>query len=446
MSRRLRIAISLSLALTGAAVHVAAAAPAPPAGIAYSIELNATIDPATERWIGKALDEAAAKHARLAIIRLDTPGGLDSSMRSIIKDVLAAPMPVAVYVSPNGARGASAGVYITEAADVAAMAPETNIGSASPISSSGGDIGSTLGRKIRNDASAFVRALASTHGRNPALAERMVRRATNVTADEALRARLIDVVAPTEADLLRRLDGFRVKGPKAQTLHTAGLRLERRDMPLQYDLLELLVNPTVAFLLLSLGALGLVFELFNPGAIAPGALGGVSLLLGLYGTAQLPVTVAGVALLALAIALMLAEAHLATHGILGAAGVGALIASGLLLFDTHSSAFEVSVPAVVAVAGLLGAFFALVVQRALAARRMPIHTGWEEMAGAEGIVRVALAPLGQVFVKGALWRARPAEGDGPLEIGARVRVVSVDGLTLDVVPVAESHPTKEELS
>jgi membrane-bound serine protease (ClpP class) len=437
MRPRLRwLLCCVALAATGGAMLAAADTPARPAGgIAYSIELNATIDPVTDRWIGKALGEARSKGAKLAIVRLDTPGGLETSMRSIIKRILAAPMPVAVYVSPNGARAGSAGVYITEAADVAAMAPETNIGSASPISATGGDIGKTLGRKIRNDAAAFIRALATSHGRNPGLAEQMVRKATNVTAAEAERARLIDVVASDQQDLLRRLDGVRIRGPKAQTLHTAGLRIVRRDMPLQYDLLELIVNPTVAFMLLSVGLLGLALEIFHPGLIAPGALGATGLLLGLYGTAQLPVTLAGVLLLALAVALLVAEAHLGTHGILGAAGVLALVASGLLLFDTHTPAVGVSKPAVVFFGVLLGGFFAFMAQRALAARRRPALTGWEEMFGVEGEVRVALDPVGQVFARGALWRATPASGPGPVPIGARVRVVSVDGLTLSVEPL-----------
>src|SRR5689334_618650 len=183
-----------------------------------SIELNGEISPATEAWIGKALDEAADDDAPLAIIRLDTPGGLGSSMREIVQDILAAPMPVVVYVTPNGARAASAGVFITQAADVAAMAPDTNIGSASPIDADGSDIGGTLGRKITNDASAFVRALAESHGRNPELAEQMVREATNVTAQEALDRGLIDLIAADQEDLLAQLDGFEVKGPKAGTI------------------------------------------------------------------------------------------------------------------------------------------------------------------------------------------------------------------------------------
>jgi membrane-bound serine protease (ClpP class) len=410
---------------------------------AYSIELSATIDPATERWLDKALDEARDKGASVAIVRLDTPGGLDTAMRSMIKRIIAAPMPVIVYVSPNGGRAASAGLYITEAADVAAMAPQTNIGSATPISIGPGEQDRVLGRKVRNDAAAYVRALAEGHGRNPDLAERMVREATNVTAGAALRARLIDVVAAGEPELLRRLDGFRVRGPKAQTLHTAGLRIVRRDMPLQFDLLELLVNPTVAYLLLLAGIAGIGFELFSPGTYAPGVLGAIALILGLYGTAQLPVTATGVILLIVAIAFFVAELKVASHGILGAAGIISLIASGLLLFDTDSDAFEVSVPATAAAGALLGGFMVFAVSKAIAARHAPVRTGWEELIGAEGIVRVPLDPLGQVFVQGALWRARGSDPGTAFSRGDRVRVESVDGLTLQVRPASDQPDANE---
>src|SRR5947207_7296368 len=228
----------LGIALSGPAGTTTSAGATPQAGpFAYSIELNADIDPATQRWIHKALGEAKSKHATVVIIRIDTPGGLDSSMRSIIKDILAAPMPVIAYVYPNGSRAASAGLYITQSADVAAMAPQTNIGSATPIDSSGQDIGGTLGRKITNDAAAYVRALTFSHGRNADVAEQMVRKATNMEASKALESHLVDVVATNQTELLQKLDGFQVKGPKAQTLHTANLKVVERDMPFQYDLL-----------------------------------------------------------------------------------------------------------------------------------------------------------------------------------------------------------------
>src|ERR671919_1345623 len=409
-----------------------------------SIELSGTIDPATEKWIGSALDDAADDDAPLAIIRLDTPGGLDTSMREIIQDIIEAPMPVVVYVSPDGARAASAGVFITEAGDVAAMSPQTNIGSASPVSLTGADINEVLGEKIENDAAAFARALAEGHGRNGELAARTVTEAENVTAEEALAENLIDLVVGSEQELLERLDGFQVQGPKSQTLDTAGLRLEREEMPLRYELLQLIVNPTVAFLLLTFGVIGLAIELFSPGTFVPGGLGLVSLLLGLYGTAQIPVRITGVLLLVLATALIIAEAHLATGGLLGLAGVGALIASSLLLYDTDSDAFGVSPPIVVAAAALLGALLAFVVQRVVAAHQDAARTGWEEMVGAVGEVRAPLDPVGQVFVEGALWRAIAATDEKAITIGNRVRVESVDGLTLMVRSVTGGEPESGE--
>jgi membrane-bound serine protease (ClpP class) len=410
---------------------------------AYSLELSGDISPATSSWVDKALNEAADQDATVAIIRLDTPGGLDTSMRDIVKDILASPMPVIVYVTPNGARAASAGVYITEAADVAAMAPQTNIGSATPISIGPGGESDVLGRKITNDAAAYVRALAAGHGRNPALAERMVRRAVNVTAEEARAAGLIDAIAPSERALLTKLDGFRVRGPKAQVLHTAGLRIEDHDIPFQYQVLQVIVNPTVAFLLISVGLIGLAIEILNPGVIAPGTLGLISFLLGLYGSAQLPVTAAGVLLLVLAMALFIAEGHLQSHGVLGVSGVIALILSGLLLYNTNEG-FGVSVPIVIGAGVVLGGGFAFIVQRAVEARREPVRTGHEEMIGAIGEVRVPLAPEGQVFTQGALWRARAINGAGELRAGDRVKVESVDGLTLLVKPEPHAETESEQ--
>src|SRR2546425_2156779 len=223
-------------------------APRPGGKLVQSIAMDVTIDPASAEWVKQALDDAKSAHAYMVIFRLDTPGGLDDSMRKIIKRIIAAPMPVVVYVSPNGARAASAGLYITEAADVAAMAPQTNIGSATPISIGGGNQDKVLGRKIRNDAAAFVRALAEGHGRNPDLAEQMVRKATNVTATEAKRRNLVDLIAQDQQSLLRELDGFRVKGPKAQRLKTTGARIESRGLPFKFALLDLLVNPSTVFL------------------------------------------------------------------------------------------------------------------------------------------------------------------------------------------------------
>ncbi|MET0751278.1 MAG: nodulation protein NfeD [Solirubrobacterales bacterium] len=447
---RPRLYAAAFVILAGLALLLAPIGSAQDSRTVPSIELSGTIDPATEGWIGSQLDQATDDGVPLVIVRIDTPGGLESSMREIVQDILDAPMPVAVYVSPNGARAASAGAFITEAADVAAMAPQTNIGSASAIKSNGEDIGGTLEIKVENDAAAFIRALAESHGRDGALPERMVTEAANVTAEEALDAGAIDIVAESDQDLLSQLDGFRVVGPKAQTLETEGLTVDEREMSFQYEVLQLLVNPTVAYLLLLVGLVGIAIEIFNPGLIIPGTLGAVSFLLGAYGSAQLPVTAVGIALLVIGVGLIIAEAHLDTHGIVGVIGVGALAASGLLLFNTDSSSFEVSVPVVIVVAVLLGGGLAFVVGKAVEAGRAPPQTGREEMIGAVGDVRVPLTPVGQVYVNGALWRASLAEevaddeADRVRERGARVQVEAVEGLTLRVRPQAEVVAGTEE--
>jgi membrane-bound serine protease (ClpP class) len=403
-------------------------------GVAYSVELSGTVDPATERWLGQALEDAEEAGAPLAIVRLDTPGGLDSSMRSMVKDIVAAPVPVAVYVSPDGARAASAGLFITQAADVAAMAPQTNIGSATPVQIGPGEEDEVLGRKVRNDAAAYVRALAEGHGRNADLAERMVRDAANVTAQRAREAGLIDVVASSERELLRELNGFAVHGPKAQTLDTDGLRIERHEMPLHLEALQLLVNPTIASLLLVAGLAGIAIEVFNPGGVAPGVLGAIALILGLYGTAQLPVTAAGVILLLLALGFLAADTQVPSGGLLGGAGIAALVGGILLLYDTDSEAFEVSVPAAIAAGVLLGGFTLFAASKGLAARRPRARGGADELVGEAGVVRAALDPVGQVFVHGALWRARSSGPETSLGEGRRVQVKAVEGLTLTVCP------------
>lgn len=284
--RRPVVVVACLLALLGAALLVAGLVHAQArGGVAHSIELDGTVDPATERWLDAALDDAEEAGARIAIVRLDTPGGLDASMRSMVQRILSAELPVVVYVAPQGARAASAGLFVTLAADVAAMAPGTNIGAATPVQIGGGGQSEVLGRKIRNDAAAYVRALAEGRDRNADLAERMVRDAVSVSASRALERDLVDFVAPSERALLDEIDGFRVAGPGGETLDTAGLRIERREMPFQYEAMQLLVNPTIASLLLVAGLIGIAIEIFSPGAIVPGVLGAIALLLGLYGTA-----------------------------------------------------------------------------------------------------------------------------------------------------------------
>lgn len=430
------MAIFVALAVAGVLL-VAVDAAQPQQRAAVSVELTGTIDPATAGWVREALADAAGENRPLVILRLDTPGGLDSSMRAIVRAMLDSPLPVVVHVAPDGARAASAGLFITMAADVAAMAPQTNIGSATPVSLGGGETDEVLGRKIRNDAAAYVRALAEAHERNADLAEEMVRDAVNVPAAAALRRDLVEIVARSERELLAELDGLEVPGPKRQTLDTDGLRIERRDMPLHYEIRQVLVNPTVAYLLLVGGLLGLVFELLSPGLAGPGVLGAVAFVLGLYGSAQLPVTAAGIVLLALAIGLLAAETQVPSFGMLGVAGIAALVAGGLLLYDTESEVFRVSVPIAAATGVALGSFTLFAASKALAVRRRPARGGAEDLVGAHGTVRVALDPVGQVYVAGALWRAR---AEGPVARGERVRVEAVDGLTLTVAPDPKEEP------
>jgi membrane-bound serine protease (ClpP class) len=409
---------------------------------AVSVELSGTVDPATAGWVQEALQGAADERRPLVILRLDTPGGLDSSMRDIVQAIGASPVPVVVHVFPDGARAASAGLFVALAADVAAMAPQTNIGSATPVPIGGGAPDEVLGRKIENDAVAYARALAEAHDRNADLAERMVRDAVNVTAREAERRGLVELIAGSEAGLVAALDGFQVAGPKSQVLDTDGLEVERRDMPLEYELRQVLVNPTVAYVLLLGGLLGIVLELAAPGLGGPGLFGAVAFLLGLYGAAQLRVTVTGVLLLGLAIALIVAETQVASFGVLGIAGIASLVAGGLLLFDTDSEALSISVPVAAATGVVLGGFVLFAASKAVEARSAAPRSPAADLLGSTAEVRSSLDPEGQVYVQGALWRARLVAGDSGVSrapAGARVRVDSVEGLTLLVQP----EPPKE---
>jgi membrane-bound serine protease (ClpP class) len=428
-ARQLIVALITGLAIASPGTQAVAKSPSAP--VVQTIDLDLTVNPASADWVNDSLDDAKKDGVDIVIFRLDTPGGLDESMREMVKDIIAAPMPVVVYVAPDGARAASAGLFVTEAADVAAMAPQTNIGSATPINIGGGDQDKVLGRKVRNDAAAYVQALAESHGRNPELAEQMVRRATNVTAAEAKQRDLIDIIASSDQDLVEKLDGFRVKGPKHQVLETTDARIEHRDVPFKFQVLELIVNPTTAYLLFTLALFGIGFELFHPGAILPGAIGGISLILALFGFAQLPINIAGVLLILLAFGLLIAEAFIVSHGALAAGGIVALVFGGLLLFDTNSDAYEVSVPVVIFTGALFGGFFVFVISKAVETRHRRVYTGSEELIGERAVVRSRLDPVGHVFVRGALWRATGLDS-ASFEVGDEVLVEKVDGLTLTV--------------
>jgi membrane-bound serine protease (ClpP class) len=395
-----------------------------------AVEFSNDINPVTEDYLNGSIDRANDQGYNAVVILMDTPGGLDSSMRNIIKRMLSSKVPVIVYVYPRGSRDASAGVFITMAADVAAMAPETNIGSSTPISTSGGNIPSDLKRKVINDAVAYIRSLASEHGRNADWAEKAVRVAANLPAREALSMNVVDYVEPSLPALLNRIDGTRVK-PKGVVLHTANAQIDTVRMSLWKRILDTIIDPNIIVLLLSVGTLGIVVELFHPGLIFPGTVGGISLIVGLFGLQVLPISAAGVLLMLLAAAFFGAEPFVMSHGALALAGATCFVLGSLLLFDPAGPSYQVSLPVVLTIAGTFALFVTFAVTKIVQARRRRPVTGQEELVGQVGVVRKALDPAGLVFVHGELWQARSE--DEPIESGTPVIVAGIgEGLVLEV--------------
>ncbi len=402
-----------------------------------AVEFENDINPVTEDYLTGAIDQANEDGYDAVVILMDTPGGLDSSMRNIIKKELASPVPVIVYVYPPGSRAASAGVFITMAADVAAMAPETNIGSSTPISTGGGNIPSDLRRKVINDAAAYIRSLAETHGRNADWAEKAVRQASNLTAQEALDMNVIEVIAPDLPTLLDDIDGMRVE-PKGIVLHTADAEITTIHMSFWKRILDTIIDPNIIVLLLSLGVLGITIELFNPGLIFPGTFGAISLIVAFFALQVLPVSAAGVLLMLLAAAFFAAEPFVMSHGALALAGAACFVVGSLMLFDPAGPHYQVSLWVALAIASTLFLCVVFAVTKILQARRRPAVTGKDELIGQLGVVRRALDPAGLVSVHGELWQAR-TDGEA-LRPGTTVRVDGIeDGLVLDVSP-AEPAP------
>jgi membrane-bound serine protease (ClpP class) len=395
-----------------------------------AVQFSNDVNPVTEDYLTGEIDRANDEGYDAVVILTDTPGGLDSSMRNIIKSELASKVPVIVYVYPPGSRDASAGVFITMAADVAAMAPETNIGSSTPISTSGGNIPSDLKRKVINDAVAYIRALASEHGRNADWAEKAVRVASNLPARQALSMNVVDYVAPSLPALLDKIDGTRVK-PKGIVLHTAGAEIDTVKMSLWKRILDTIIDPNIIVLLLSLGTLGITVELFNPGLIFPGTLGAISLIVGLFGLQVLPVSAAGVLLMLLAAAFFAAEPFVMSHGALALAGASCFVIGSLMLFDPAGPGYQVSLSVSLAIAGTFALLTIFAVTKVVQARRRRPVTGQEELVGQVGVVRKPLDPAGVVFVHGELWQAR-TDGER-LGVGTPVLVEGIaDGLVLEV--------------
>jgi membrane-bound serine protease (ClpP class) len=345
-------------------------------------------------------------------------------MRKIVQRELSLRIPVVVYVAPGGARAASAGVWISEAADVLAMAPETNIGSSTPINGTGTNIGSDLRRKVINDAAASLRGLAKTHGRNAAWADAAVRKASNLTAQEALRMNVVDLLSPSLPALLNTIDG-RVTVPRHLTLHTAGAQIVDVRPGFFTRFLSTLIDPNIVSLLFLAGIAGLGFELFHPGVVIPGAFGAICMVCALFGFSVLPLSWGGLILVLLGVSLIVVDAHVTSHGALTLSGLVAMAVGFITLFHKAPTPYHTSVPVVITFTVLVGSAWAVAMTKAVAVRRSPVTVGPQEMIGLEGVVR----PGGYVFVRGELWQA---QADRPLEPGQHVLVEALDGLRLRV--------------
>ena len=399
-------------------------------GAVHVLTANSDVNPVMENYIDRGISDAEQSNAKAVVIKIDTPGGLSTSMDNIIQRIQSSKVPVIVYVSPSGGRAASAGTFITMAGHVAAMAPGTEIGAAHPIDASGNDIGGTLGTKVENDAAAKARAIAEAHGRNADWAEAAVRQSVSAPVSEAVSKHVVDYQATNVDDLLRQADGRTVTVDN-QPVTLAGLESAPRvtnDMTLVERFLLILSDPNIAFLLLSLGGLGLMIELIHPGVFFPGVFGAIALILAYFSLGTLPVNWAGVALIALAFVLFVAEVYVAGFGALGIGGVVSLIAGGMLLTSSSNPEFQVSRWLVIAVGVVCAAFFAMVVTTLIKARRLPNALGIETMIGKRAIARSDLAPEGFVFIMGERWRA--IAEDGPVPRGEHVTVTAAKGLTL----------------
>jgi membrane-bound serine protease (ClpP class) len=413
----------LLIGLTLLALALPAGAGAAPPRV-LAIHFDTDVNPVTQDWINNELGRAQSGGYSAVVILLDTPGGLEDSMRKIVQRELSLRIPVIVYVTPGGARAASAGVWISEAADVLAMAPATNIGSSTPITGSGQNIGSDLRRKVVNDAAASLRGLAKTHGRNAAWADLAVRKASNLTAQEALRMNVIDLIAPSLPALLTKIDG-RVTVPRHLTLHTAGAQITDVRPGFFTRFLSTLIDPNIVSLLFLAGLAGLGFELFHPGVVIPGAFGAICMVCALFGFSVLPLSWGGLILVLLGAALLVIDAHVVTHGALTLSGLVAMAIGFATLFHKAPAPYHTNIWVIATLTVLIGGFWAFAVSKAVAVRRNPVTVGPQQIVGMEGVVREG----GQVFVRGELWRARSAEA---LAAGEHVAVDALDGLTLDV--------------
>jgi membrane-bound serine protease (ClpP class) len=442
--RQLRFAFAVTAIALGATIFACAGGPDAEPGSVHVLTTDGDVNPVMERYFDRGIDAAEDEDAEAVVIRLDTPGGLLSSTDDIDKRILAAEVPVVVYVWPPGGRAASAGTFITMASNIAAMAPNTRIGAATPISSGGEDIGGDLENKVTNDAVANIRGLAERRGRNADWAEEAVREARSSDAAEALELNVVEYIADDLDDLLAQIDGEEVElgNGETVTLATANAPVAFNNRNFIEDFLDVIANPNIAFILLSLGSLALFIEILNPGQIFPGVFGVISLLLGFFALSVLPFNWVGVALILFAFILFGLEIFVTSGGVLGIGGVVSLIFGGLLLTSDNPPEFgsdvEVSKWVVYGLATTLGAMVLFVLANIIRIRRMPVQVGVETMVGRPATVRTALDPSGFVFLDGEYWTA-DSEGGEEIQSGERVVVTEVHGLRLTVKREAEGE-------
>jgi len=396
-----------------------------------TIEVDGIINPASAKFITDAIDEASGQNAQCLIIQLDTPGGLMESMRLIVKKMLSATVPVIVYVAPSGARAASAGVFITMAANIAVMAPGTHIGAAHPVSLGEGKEDKTMAEKIINDTVAYIKNIARTRGRNADWAEKAVTKSVSVTEEEAVKLHVVDFISPTVHDLLTRIDGkvIKLEGGLTRTLHTRGVQPQVIQMSWRERLLDAISNPQIAYYLLMLGGMGIFFELSNPGAILPGVVGGIFLILAFYALQVLSVNYAGLALIFFGIILFIAEIKVASHGLLAIGGVISLFLGSMMLFQSPAEYMRLSLSIIIPAVLVTSGFFIFALTMAIKARLRKPTTGSEGLVGDIAVVSTPLTPEGKVSIHGEFWNAWSEQ---PVERGARVKVTGVDHLRLKV--------------
>ncbi len=417
--------------------------------LVHRIVIDGVINPVAAEYVEQGVFRAEIDNAQALLIQMDTPGGLMASMHDIMKTIQNARVPVIVYVAPSGARAASAGMFITYSAHIAAMAPATNIGSAHPVF--GGNMpggaqmdslsGSVLLEKVTNDAIAKIKAVAVNRNRNAEWAEKAIRESANITADEALKRHVIDYIAATTEDLLKKIDGREVKldDNSRHTLQTADAEVITFEMTWRQRLLDALVNPNVAYILMMIGTMGIMFELYNPGSILPGVVGGIALIIGFFALNTLPVDYAGLALILFAVILFILEIKVTSYGILSIGGIIAFITGSIMLINSPIPELRISWSTIFFMAFLMAGFFLFIIGLAVKAQKRKPLTGMEGMIGKIGRVSLPLRPEGTILVQGEYWRAR-AENP-PVKKGAKVRVIGVDNDQLQLIVRVEEPPS-----